>query len=296
MTIKEFACLCGCNAQTLRYYDRIGLLKPAMVAPWSGYRHYSESQAVAFIKIKNLQAADFSIDEIKALLTMPDRQVYEAFEQKIAAQTKKLERIKEIQQLYLTEKNNMERLVKSVTDYLMNAVSDFEMLREFGLLPTDGPAVVEALKGYIARTTRQDLSEAHEVYLNLNGQVIRGADRVADAFEALQESGYEDTVLLGDETMQQSEELTTENSETVWECHGWKYVYEFLDRVPQMESGYRYCFSFRLNQEKYREKLEFPMFMIATMLPRTEADKITLGCKVERSSDNENHVALLRGN
>ena len=29
MTIKEFAGLCGCNPQTLRYYDSVGLLKPA---------------------------------------------------------------------------------------------------------------------------------------------------------------------------------------------------------------------------------------------------------------------------
>ena len=26
MTIKEFASLCGCNTQTLRYYDKIDLL------------------------------------------------------------------------------------------------------------------------------------------------------------------------------------------------------------------------------------------------------------------------------
>lgn len=34
MTIKEFAGLCGCTAQTLRYYDRIGLLKPERTDPW----------------------------------------------------------------------------------------------------------------------------------------------------------------------------------------------------------------------------------------------------------------------
>ena len=38
MTIKAFAELCGCTAQTLRYYDRIGLLQPAQVDKWTGYR------------------------------------------------------------------------------------------------------------------------------------------------------------------------------------------------------------------------------------------------------------------
>ena len=109
MTIKEFAQLCTCNTQTLRYYDKIGLLKPAAVDPWSGYRHYESTQAIDFVKIKNLQAADFSIEEIKNLLTLSDQQVYDAFEEKIARQAQKLERIREIQQSYLAEKRSMEK-------------------------------------------------------------------------------------------------------------------------------------------------------------------------------------------
>ena len=54
MTIKEFANLCGCSTQTLRYYDKIDLLKPVKVDPWSGYRYYTKSQAIDFVKIKNL--------------------------------------------------------------------------------------------------------------------------------------------------------------------------------------------------------------------------------------------------
>ena len=68
MTIKEFANLCGCNSQTLRYYDRIDLLKPVEVDQWSGYRFYEEEQALDFVKIKNLQLAGFTIDEIKEIL------------------------------------------------------------------------------------------------------------------------------------------------------------------------------------------------------------------------------------
>ena len=42
ITIQGFARLCGCNTQTLRYYDRIGLLAPARVDEWTGYRYYEE--------------------------------------------------------------------------------------------------------------------------------------------------------------------------------------------------------------------------------------------------------------
>ena len=46
MTIKEFSRLCGCNPQTLRYYDHMDLLKPVKVDQWSGYRFYEEELAL----------------------------------------------------------------------------------------------------------------------------------------------------------------------------------------------------------------------------------------------------------
>ena len=96
ITIQGFAKLCGCNAQTLRFYDRIGLLTPAKVDSWTGYRYYEEEQTIRFVKIKNLQRADFSIEEIKTLLEAGDDSLMQAFERKIAEQRKKLEQIREI--------------------------------------------------------------------------------------------------------------------------------------------------------------------------------------------------------
>ena len=294
MTIKEFAALCGCNTQTLRYYDKIDLLKPVRVDPWSGYRYYTKIQAIDFVKIKNLQAADFTIGEIKALLTMPDQQVYEAFNRKIAEQAQKLEQIKQIQRSYLTEKNNMERLVQNIVEYLFHAVSDYQVLREFGLPPEEGPAIVEKLKTYIETTTQRHLPAGPDVHMILDDQVIRGSDRVADAFAQLKGKGYESTVFLGDGSVGEDEGFTKENSEVFWGSHGWKFVYEFLDRIPAMEPGYDYCFCFRLTEEKYTEGLEFPMFMIAVMLPKANTAEIELGCMVQRSDDDKNHFALLR--
>jgi len=119
ITIKEFATLCKCTTQTLRYYDRIDLLKPTKVDSWSGYRYYEPSQAIDFVKIRNLQSADFTIEEIKKLLTQSDAQVFDAFNRKIMEQEQTLAHIKEIQQSYLTEKNNMEKIIQSVTDFLL---------------------------------------------------------------------------------------------------------------------------------------------------------------------------------
>lgn len=294
MTIKEFASLCGCSTQTLRYYDKIGLLKPVRVDPWSGYRYYSKQQSIAFVKIKNLQAADFTIEEIKELLTMSDKQVYEAFEQKIAEQTRKLERIKEIQQSYLKEKSSMERLIQSVSEFLLHAVQDYEVLREFGLSPEDGPAVVAKLKAYIEQTMREDLPAEPEVEMILNDRVIRGADNVADAFETLKGRGYEDTVLIGDKDVGSEEPLTPENSENIWSKHGWNFVYEFIGEIPELEDGYAYGFHFRLTEEKQTDGLEFPLFMIAAMLPKMDSPEVSVGCSIEKSEDGRNHFTLLR--
>ena len=68
MTIKEFSRLCGCNPKTIRYYDHVDLLKPVKVDSTTGYRYYDEDQALQYVKIKNLQIAGFSIEEIKGLL------------------------------------------------------------------------------------------------------------------------------------------------------------------------------------------------------------------------------------
>ena len=294
MTIREFASLCGCSTQTLRYYDKIGLLKPIKVDPWSGYRYYGKQQSIDFVKIKNLQAADFTIEEIKELLTMSDQQVYEAFDRKIAEQSRKLERIREIQQSYLKEKSSMERLIQSVSEFLLHAVQDYEVLREFGLAPEEGPAVVAKLKDYIEQSLREDLPSEPDVEMILNDRVIRGADNIAEAFETLKESGYEDTVLIGDQNVGSEEPLTPENSESIWSRHGWDHVHEFLEVIPKLEEDYAYGFSFRLTEEKHTDGLEFPLFMIAAMLPKLDSPAISVGCSIEKSEDGVNRFTLLR--
>ena len=117
MTIKEFARLCGCNPQTLRYYDHVNLLKPVKVDKWSGYRFYEEEQALAFVKIKNLQKAGFTIDEIKGLLDKDNLVIYQAFEEKIAEGEKRLQEIKDIQRSYQTEMNNIREKINEARKY-----------------------------------------------------------------------------------------------------------------------------------------------------------------------------------
>lgn len=121
MIIKEFAKLCNCNPKTLRYYDSIGLLKPVKVDQYTGYRYYSAEQALQYLKIKKLQDAFFSIDEIKELLNATDDMVYEALDKKITEQQAKLLEIKKIQKSYQKEMKKMKEKISEIKEKLMTS-------------------------------------------------------------------------------------------------------------------------------------------------------------------------------
>jgi DNA-binding transcriptional MerR regulator len=54
--IGDFARRCRLPVSTLRYYDRIGLLRPIMVDPVNGYRRYTSDQLPAAALISHLRA------------------------------------------------------------------------------------------------------------------------------------------------------------------------------------------------------------------------------------------------
>ena len=133
MKIAEFSALCGCNPKTLRYYDAEGLLKPVEVDRDSGYRHYTADQAIAYIKIKNLQRAGFTIGEIRVLLGKSDAEIYEAFGSKIAEAEKKLLEIREIQKAYQSEMTEMKSKIRALKESIMDSKALYDPTEEFGL-------------------------------------------------------------------------------------------------------------------------------------------------------------------
>lgn len=68
MQIGEFAKLCGTNISVLRYYDKIGLLRPAFTDTVTGYRYYAPGQERFFRSIAMLGNAGFSLKEIGQVL------------------------------------------------------------------------------------------------------------------------------------------------------------------------------------------------------------------------------------
>ncbi|HEU0295830.1 MAG TPA: MerR family transcriptional regulator [Anaerolineales bacterium] len=67
-SIGEFSKLGRVTVDTLRHYDALGLLKPAKVDPFTGYRYYSARQLSSLNRILALKEIGFSLDEIARIL------------------------------------------------------------------------------------------------------------------------------------------------------------------------------------------------------------------------------------
>lgn len=296
MTIKEFAGLCSCSTQTLRYYDKIDLLKPVKVDQWSGYRYYAESQAIDFVKIKNLQSADFTIEEIKILLTKSDEQVYEAFGLKIAQQEQKLAQIKKIQQSYLAEKSNMEKLIQEMSGFIVSQLTDYSILSEFQIDPNDGPKFVEEIRQYMEQSMRKNHHTEDDVRLRINEELYCGAEEVAEGIGKLNGKNLSGTIIFGDEETTELTEPEPDEYETVMERHGWEHAYEFLDDIPELDSSSEYNFVFRFDEEKYNkeEGVSFSLCMLGVMSLRKCREHVAMSCSAETSSDGQNHFFMLR--
>jgi DNA-binding transcriptional MerR regulator len=69
MRTSQLADQVGVNPQTLRYYERRGLLAPPRRSP-SGYRDYPDS-AIRLVRfVKRVQQLGFSLDDASALLQL----------------------------------------------------------------------------------------------------------------------------------------------------------------------------------------------------------------------------------
>lgn len=67
-SIGEFSKLGRVTIDTLRHYDALGLLKPANVDPFTGYRYYSARQLMSLNRIIALKEIGFSLNEIARIL------------------------------------------------------------------------------------------------------------------------------------------------------------------------------------------------------------------------------------
>lgn len=71
-SIGDAARLVGMTAETLRHYDRIGLVKPCKTDEWTGYRYYTEQELVRLSIVRALRCMDLSLEDIRGILDTDD--------------------------------------------------------------------------------------------------------------------------------------------------------------------------------------------------------------------------------
>jgi len=79
LTVKQFAEIAGVTARTLRYYDRIDLLKPEQVGQ-NGYRYYGEGSILRLQQILLYRELGLPLEEIQHILQRPDFDVLAALQ------------------------------------------------------------------------------------------------------------------------------------------------------------------------------------------------------------------------
>jgi DNA-binding transcriptional MerR regulator len=75
MSIGRFSEITGLTLRALRLYDRLRLLRPAVVDLTSGYRYYSPDQVSEAQDIRRLRAAHMPLVDIASLMSTDDPDV-----------------------------------------------------------------------------------------------------------------------------------------------------------------------------------------------------------------------------
>ena len=264
MTIKEFSLLCSCTTQTLRYYDSINLLKPARVDQFSGYRYYDSEQALDYVKIKNLQEAMFSIEEIKELLECDDDEIVKAFDVKIAEQEARLKKIIQIQMSYRNDYMKMQEMIKKTRDKINESVGNYDAAKEYGI------------SNEYYRTIIEKMNAQYE-----------------QAMSAQKDKNFRFDELSGNSMKEPEAEnpLREGNHTVVFEESGWKNTSEILEKLPTLEG--KYILYFELNDEKWTYN-DFCVVVISIVQDRNRDRNININCTRRRSKDGKNHFWLLR--
>ena len=271
ITIKQFALLCGCNPQTLRYYDHVDLLKPVKVDQWSGYRYYDEDQALVFVKIKNLQAAGFAIDEIRELLDKDTLAIYTALEAKVIEQEKRLQEIKKIQMSYKAEMDSMRKKLETIQEEVRKSMEQYDPMEEFGVDVVTYREMIDSVNSFF------------------EDQINRGGD------SDIEFSEYDES----DDTKEEPvyvKLLENPDNDIVYERHGWKFVKDFFSDIPVLEDGQDYDMLFQIIPGKANNTAfaNIALGLLLRSYPRDPEKKRSLGCSVSDSKDGINHFWLLK--
>lgn len=116
--IGDFSRIARVSARLLRFYDELGLLKPAHADPQTGYRYYSANQLGDLNRITVLKDLGFSLEQIRPIL---DNQISAA----------------ELRSMLLLRRNDAERTLAAETERLRHIEMRINQIEADGQLTSE---------------------------------------------------------------------------------------------------------------------------------------------------------------
>ena len=132
LTVGEMAKFNNISAQTLRFYEKSGLIIPDYINDETGYRYYSIKQSAKLDMIQHMKSLGMTLTQIKDQLDKKDLNIIET--------------------MLLEEKQNIERKIQELR-IVKSAVSrEIENLKRYKTAPLEGEVVLEYIpKRYLYR-------------------------------------------------------------------------------------------------------------------------------------------------
>ncbi len=158
-TVNEVSKLTGVSVRTLHYYDEIDLLKPTEVTE-SGYRLYDDDALERLQQIMLFRELEFSLKDIKRIVTGSDFDRNRALEQQI--------------KLLTLKKEHIENLIAFASGLYLRGVKDMNFepfdtkkLDEYAAEAKATWGKTEAYKEYEEKTKGRTVEQANDVAKNM---------------------------------------------------------------------------------------------------------------------------------
>lgn len=218
-TVNKLARLAGISTRTLRYYDQMGLLKPARVNG-SGYRIYGQAQVDQLQQILFYRELGVSLERIKEIVAAPDFDVSKS----LRAHREQL--LIKRDQLDLLIENVEQTIASSEGRITMTNKRKFEGFTKNMIDENERKYGIEIREKYGESAIKQSNENLLQMTPNEHEQLARVESALLDALRDAVESGVDP----GSDIAQRVADLHRQ-----WLSHFWaEYTQEAHARLAQM--------------------------------------------------------------
>jgi len=203
-TVNKLAQLSGVSGRTLRYYDQIGLLKPARINE-SGYRIYSDKEVDLLQQILFYRELEVSLEDIMNIISKPSFNETEALKNHYKNLRKKRDRLDKIIE-------TIEKTIASKEGGIdMQDKDKFEGLKEKMIEENEAKYGKEIREKYGDETV--DASNAK--LMGMSQEKYEAMTSLGEEINSLLKKAYE----TGDPSSELAQELAAKHKE--WLMYSW---------------------------------------------------------------------------